>query len=181
MRWRNWRWWLGEQLAYRVYHDGLTGLPNRALFIDRLEQAIARSRRSGKRTAVCLLDLDRFKSINDTLGHHAGDELLQQVALRVSQSLRGGDTLARTGGDEFVAVIPDLADTSAAAVVAAKIIGAFAAPFQIGGAPVSVTCSVGVSLFPEDGASVELLQRAADAAMYAAKGAGRNRYAISRQ
>jgi diguanylate cyclase (GGDEF)-like protein len=167
-----------RQLAHLVRHDPLTGLPNRILFADRLEQALAASRRSGKNVALLVLDLDRFKSINDTLGHQAGDALLQLFAHRVRSLVRDTDTLARVGGDEFLLLLPDLESPDGAQRVAATIVAALAEPFSVTGQLLRVTSSIGIALCPRDGKESAALQAVADAAMYRAKGLGRNQFAM---
>jgi diguanylate cyclase (GGDEF)-like protein/PAS domain S-box-containing protein len=164
------------RIHHLAYHDALTGLPNRILLEDRLEQAILQSRRSGHRTAVLFLDLDRFKNINDTLGHKVGDILLVQVSARCADLLRETDTICRQGGDEFVIVLPDLESDQDAAHVARKIVRALAKPFLLSGHELTVTGSIGIALFPDDGRSASELLRNADAAMYRTKAEGRNGY-----
>ena len=157
-------------------HDPLTGLPNRRLLEDRLMQAIARGSRNQKPTAVMFVDLDRFKVINDTLGHAVGDVLLKEVAERVVKQLRVGDTVCRIGGDEFVVVLPEVTRTSDAAGVAQKIIDTVALPIKVEDHDLKVSVSIGISVFPDDGGDAEALIRNADAAMYHAKETGRAGY-----
>jgi len=157
-------------------HDPLTGLPNRRLLEDRLTQALAASQRNGKQTAVMFVDLDRFKNINDTLGHSAGDQVLKEVAERLVRQLRVVDTICRIGGDEFVVVLPEIKRASDAANVAAKILEAVSQPFLVDGRELLFTSSVGISVFPDDGRDAESLIRNADAAMYHAKETGRANY-----
>jgi diguanylate cyclase (GGDEF)-like protein len=163
-------------MAYRAQHDPLTGLPNRILFEDRLLQAMARARRDGKSVGLLYADLDDFKLVNDTLGHHAGDELLLSVASRWSACLRAADTVARLGGDEFAVVLPDLSDPQDAARAAQRMLEAITPPVPIAGASVCAAASIGVSLFPADGADPQTLQSSADAAMYRAKRMTRNSF-----
>ena len=170
---------LAQQLTHRAFHDPLTGLPNRVLFEERLEQAVARARRNRTSVAMVAVDLDRFKQINDSLGHEAGDELLQQFSARVRASLRETDTVARVGGDEFLIVLPDLTDPKGPAVVAKKLLGALRAPFTLAGNEVTVTASMGVCTYPQDAQDIVLLHRGADAAVYRAKRSGRNRYQLA--
>ena len=159
-----------EQLMmHQAQHDTLTDLPNRKLFMDFLTLELAQARRNRKSLAVLFLDLDHFKQINDTLGHAAGDELLQAVARRLKGCVRESDTVARIGGDEFNVLMPDLSQTDDVGVVVHKIMGVFEAPFRLEGVEVKATTSVGVSMYPEDGDSTEDLLKKADAAMYAAK------------
>lgn len=165
-----------ERLRRLAHYDALTELPNRFLFQDHVELALAQAGRSGKQVAVMFLDLDRFKLINDTLGHRAGDMLLIEVARRLGGCLRAGDTLSRFGGDEFNALLPDLDNGAAAATVADKFIEALAHPFQILGKELHVTTSIGIAIYPQDGKQLDHLSRAADAAMYLAKEQGRNTY-----
>ena len=156
------------ELAHRAAHDPLTGLPNRALFRDRLEHALRAARRRRGRLSVLLLDLDRFKPVNDELGHHAGDALLQQLAIRMRACFREADTVARMGGDEFAVVLAE-EDVEGAVAAARKLIEAVAAPFVVDGVSLSIGISVGIAAYPEDGTTGERLLRHADAAMYAAK------------
>ncbi len=166
-----------EQRIWHVaHHDGLTGLPNRTLLHDRLEQALTQAERQGQRAAVIFLDLDRFKTINDTLGHAIGDELLKHVAARLSAVIRAVDTVSRLGGDEFVVVMTGIAGPHDAAVVAQKIIDSLAPAVQIEGHTLRATPSLGIALFPEDGVQALQLMKNADTAMYHAKARGRNTY-----
>lgn len=165
-----------SQLEHLAHHDSLTNLPNRLLFEDRLEHAIAQAKRQKRQLAVLFLDLDRFKNINDSLGHAMGDELLKEVAARLQNILRDDDTAARLGGDEFTVLVENVEDPSQAAVVAAKIQEKFKAPFKIAGRELHVTTSIGISIYPEDGNDVADLTKNADAAMYQAKEQGRNSY-----
>ncbi len=163
------------QLAFLANHDSLTNLPNRSLFDDRLHQALARADR-GNGFAVCFIDLDRFKLINDSLGHAAGDAVLIAVARRLGGLCRGADTLARLAGDEFVMLIEDIGNAGAAAGIAQRILAALAQPVHVGGRDIDVAASLGMALHPDDGNDTASLLRNADAAMYAAKAAGRNTF-----
>ena len=166
---------LAEERIQRVaHHDSLTGLPNRLLFNDRLSQAISLARRDSRQFALLYLDLDRFKPVNDRLGHAAGDELLRSVAERIRHQVRESDTVARVGGDEFAVILPDIARRAEAETVARKIIGALSAPFQLGsyGHGIEIGTSIGIAVYPADAADVDALVKAADAAMYGAKRAG---------
>jgi len=167
-----------SQLERIAHYDALTGLPNRVLLADRLEQAIVHTRRRDNLMALVYLDLDGFKGVNDRYGHEAGDELLVVVSRRLKAALREGDTLARLGGDEFVAVLADLGDPSECNAVLTRLLLAAAAPVQIGDAAVQVSASLGVTLYPPDGGDPDTLLRHADQAMYQAKEAGRNRYQL---
>jgi diguanylate cyclase (GGDEF)-like protein/PAS domain S-box-containing protein len=167
-----------EQIEFHAYHDVLTHLPNRKLFADRLTQSISRARRSSRPLAVMFVDLDHFKSINDTLGHEAGDELLQEMAIRLRANVRDDDTVARLGGDEFTIILAELRLPEDAVNVAEKIIKAVEQPLTIAGTSVEVSASIGIALFPEDGSDAEALLRNADSAMYRAKEAGRNTYQL---
>ncbi|MCW8195094.1 EAL domain-containing protein [Proteobacteria bacterium 005FR1] len=166
-----------EQRVERLaYHDTLTDLPNRLLLMERLEQCLASTRRHDRALAVLFVDLDRFKNINDTLGHAAGDLLLQQAAARLVKAVREDDTVGRLGGDEFLVLVSDLAKPDDCALVVAKLREAFAEPFYIAGRLLHVTASIGISLFPQDADSGEALIRYADNALYLAKEEGRDTY-----
>ncbi len=167
-----------KKLQYLAHHDPLTDLPNRLLTTERLGQALLRGKRHSERVAVLFIDLDHFKWVNDSLGHNAGDTLLRQVALRMRECLREDDTLGRLGGDEFLIVVDPAENEQAIAVVARKLIDNVAKPLSIAGSMVEVSCSVGISMFPEDGSRADGLIRCADTAMYAAKERGRNCYAF---
>ncbi len=160
-------------------HDALTGLPNRRLLMDRLSLGIAHSRRNKSSMAVMYLDLDGFKQINDTLGHDAGDTLLRMVAARLVAAVRQEDTVARLGGDEFVIVLRELSHAEAVVKLASKVIQAISQPYIIQGCNVSVTASVGVSIYPTHGDEVETLMKSADLALYEAKRTGKNDYRIA--
>lgn len=164
------------RLTHLAYHDPLTGLPNRLAFETQLSQAIATCDRQGKQMALMLIDLDNFKNINDSLGHHVGDELLQKVAVRLRQSLRSSDLVARLGGDEFVVLLPDLDDPLIAARIAAKLQGSLADSYQVAEHILYATPSIGIGLYPDDGPDPGTLLRNADTAMYYAKKAGRNNH-----
>jgi diguanylate cyclase (GGDEF)-like protein/PAS domain S-box-containing protein len=165
-----------EQIEWQAYHDALTGLPNRLLFRDRITIALARARRSARSSAVMFLDLDQFKLVNDTLGHTAGDRLLQAVADRLVNCVRAEDTVARMGGDEFTILLSDIGDRRAAAVVAQKVLDSIGQPIDVDRHELFVTTSVGISIYPDDGSDAESLLKNADRAMYRAKEAGRNNY-----
>jgi diguanylate cyclase (GGDEF)-like protein len=165
-----------ERVEYLAYHDGLTGLPNRSMFSKLLAQSIGEAHRYERRLAVAFLDLDRFKQINDTLGHEAGDQLLQQVASRLKGCIRDSDTVARLGGDEFVVLLPELTDEKYASVVAQKILAAAARPFTLMGQEFRVTASIGISTYPQDGVDEQTLTKNADIAMYQAKAEGKNNF-----
>lgn len=164
-----------ERLRHLAYHDTLTGLPNRGLLYDRLGVAVRQAHRRGSGIGVLFIDFDGFKAVNDSYGHDAGDRLLVELASRLRDGVRAGDTVARLGGDEFVVLLDGATGPEDAARVAAKVLEAVRAPFRHGGHDLAVTASVGVSTYPEDGASAEALLRSADAAMYEAKGRGRDR------
>ncbi|HEU0265775.1 MAG TPA: EAL domain-containing protein [Geobacterales bacterium] len=165
-----------EQLLYLYNHDPLTGLPNRNLMQDRLLQALAYEEFHKNPICVMHLDLDNFKLVNDTLGHATGDLLLKGVAQRLCSCIRGGDTVARSSGDEFSIILPLVRETRDVLIVAKKIIGIFADPFIIGNREIFATASIGITLFPHDGESVEVLLKNADTAMYHAKEQGKNSY-----
>jgi len=165
-----------ERLAYLAQFDTLTGLPNRHLFRDRLMQTMAQAQRGDWPMAVLFIDLDRFKLVNDSLGHAAGDKLLQEAAARLGKCLRSGDTVGRLGGDEFGAILADLRDPADTALVAQKIIDALAQPFTIEGQEAFISASIGITLYPEDSADAGALIMNADTAMYRAKEQGRSNY-----
>ncbi len=165
-----------EKLNYIAYHDELTGLPNRALYNDRLEKAIVEARRHASFVGVMLLDVDNFKVINDTMGHEVGDALLRDIAARLNGCARESDTIARFGGDEFAIVLEDLPEPSKAFTVAQKILDAFIPPFVVNGAEIYLASSIGVTFYPNDGDDLEALLKNADSAMYHAKAQGRNNY-----
>jgi diguanylate cyclase (GGDEF)-like protein len=165
-----------RRVEYLAYHDGLTALPNRGLFNKLLSQAISQARRYHRKLAVAFIDLDRFKQINDTLGHEAGDELLKEVANRLKACVRDSDTVARLGGDEFVVLLTELSDEQYAAAVAQKIITSVAKPFTLLGQEFRVTASIGISSYPKDGPDEQTLTKNADIAMYQAKEDGKNNF-----
>ncbi len=165
-----------EKLDFLAHHDPLTDLPNRLLFNDRLEHALKRAEREGRHVAILFLDLDRFKNINDSLGHPVGDLLLQEAAKRILRLVRKEDTVARLGGDEFIILIDAIDGAQDVALLAEKVISAFGYPFAIKGHELHLTVSVGVSLYPQDGGDGDTLIRNADTAMYRAKEEGRNDY-----
>ncbi|TFW16520.1 EAL domain-containing protein [Massilia arenosa] len=165
-----------EKLDHMAHHDPLTQLPNRALFHDRLQHALQRSARAGQQLAVLFIDLDRFKNVNDTLGHHVGDELLKKVATALTGRLREGDTLARLGGDEFIVMLENIEGEFSAGHVAEKLMALFEQPFVVQDYELFVTASVGISMFPKDATDLNMLIRNADVAMYQAKARGRNGY-----
>jgi diguanylate cyclase (GGDEF)-like protein len=167
-----------ERIRRLAHHDVLTGLPNRLLLQDRLEQALARARRAQERVDVMLVDLDNFKTVNDTLGHLSGDELIRLVAARLRGLVRDSDTVARLGGDEFAIVQTNIRAAADAAVLADKITTALREPFEVNGGQPLVGASIGIALFPLDGDSPEVLFKHADIALYRAKGDGRNRFAF---
>ncbi len=167
-----------EQIEFHAYHDVLTNLPNRKLFADRLRQNMTHSRRSGRTLAVMFIDIDHFKSINDTLGHTSGDELLLEMSYRLRHCVREEDTVARIGGDEFTVILSELRHPEDAASVAQKVLRAVQVPLTIGGMQIEVTASIGIALFPNDGSDPETLLRNADSAMYRAKESGRNNYQL---
>ncbi len=165
-----------ERLNYLAYYDDLTGLPNRVLFYDRLRQSLFEAARHQRQVAVMFMDLDRFKAINDTLGHEMGDALLREVAQRLARCIREGDTLARLGGDEFTVVLNEVAHVQDAARVAQKILSACQQPFDVLGRPLHISTSIGITLYPSDARDVQGLLKNADTAMYHAKEKGRNNY-----
>jgi len=158
-----------ERVQYLAYYDPLTDLPNRTLFTDRLQQAVLIGRRKKHCFALMFMDLDRFKDINDTLGHHAGGQVLQQAAACIKSCMRESDTVGRMGGDEFAILLPTVSRRSGATTMARKILAALMKPLQIGNRNLEIGASLGIALFPEHGNETDNLMRAADAAMYEAK------------
>lgn len=169
---------LAEEFRYRALHDTLTGLPNRALLTEEFHRAVAHAARVNKHFALLLLDLDNFKTINDTLGHEAGDEVLKAVAQRIRAALRAEDIICRLGGDEFVVLIEDLDNDSQIHTVGRSLLSALAEPLWTQGKPFALGLSIGVSIYPQHGASLDELKDNADSAMYSAKHAGKNRCVI---
>ena len=165
-----------NQIRFLAEHDALTELPNRVLMIDRLEQMIQKAQRNQSMLAVLFVDLDHFKNINDTLGHAVGDELLRQVAQRIAQPLRASDTLSRTGGDEFIVLLPDLQTVADSARVTEAVLAGLSRPFTLGEHEVVVSASIGISIYPTDGDTPQRLIQCADMAMYHSKDSGRNNY-----
>ncbi len=165
-----------ERIRHQANYDALTGLPNRTLFLDRLNREIIRARRQDSRVALMFIDLDRFKWVNDTLGHAAGDKLLQEVSSRLQSCLRKSDTVARLGGDEFTAILPDMARGPFAERVASEILTQLATPFDLNGQEANISGSVGITVFPDDAQDLDGLLKNADTAMYRAKSDGRNAY-----
>jgi len=163
-------------IHYQAYHDLLTNLPNRALFQDRLANTISNARREDDKLAVLFLDLDRFKVVNDTLGHSVGDELLKQVGIRLKSCLREGDTVARLGGDEFIVLLPNVESAKVASVVGQKLLDAIKSAFMVEGNEIFVTCSIGIALYPEDGTTADELIKNSDTAMYFTKDKGKNSF-----
>lgn len=165
-----------EKLRSIALYDALTGLPNRLLLRDRLEQTIARAERSAKPFALLFVDLDKFKPVNDSFGHHVGDSLLAAVGERLVASVRKDDTVARAGGDEFVVVLSQIGHADEAATISAKILRELSRTFLIEGRELNISCSIGISIYPEDGSNVDTLISCADAAMYRAKRDGRSKF-----
>jgi len=165
-----------EKIQYLATHDILTGLPNRAMFSQLLNYAIQAARRYQRQLAVLFIDLDRFKIINDTLGHEAGDQLLKVIATRLKQSLRAVDVVGRLGGDEFVILIDEVNDSNHVATVAHKILTSVIKPITLMGQECRITASIGISMFPKDAEDEQSLMKNADIAMYLAKEEGKNNY-----
>ena len=161
---------------FLAYHDSLTGLPNRLLFNDRVDHAIAQAKRTGHRLSILFFDLDRFKHINDSLGHPAGDRVLTQVAKRMAQTVREEDTLARLGGDEFAVLVENVEREQSLALVAEKLLQCFESPFEEAGHEFFLNASIGISVYPRDGVTTAILLKNADAAMYKAKNSGRGSF-----
>jgi diguanylate cyclase (GGDEF)-like protein/PAS domain S-box-containing protein len=165
-----------QRIQFLAEHDVLTELPNRSLCTERLRRAVGQAQRDGHQVAVLFIDLDRFKDINDTLGHHIGDSLLRSVARRLQESVRGGDTVSRLGGDEFVIVLGNVADVDEVThIVEQRVIPRIRAPHLVNGAELHVSCSVGIAMYPGDADDIDNLMRNADTAMYQAKGTGKDR------
>ena len=164
------------RMDFLAHHDPLTRLPNRLLARDRFHQAASHAERLGRKVAVMVLDLDHFKTINDTLGHPVGDALLLEVAQRLSRCLRDTDTISRQGGDEFLMLLPDLHESEEAGTIAEKIVGALTNPIELYGRELTTSISVGISVHPDDGPDFDTLMKKADTALYSAKEAGRNTY-----
>ncbi|MCG7912963.1 MAG: EAL domain-containing protein [Candidatus Thiodiazotropha weberae] len=167
-----------NQIHLMAYYDSLTGLPNRQLFSDRLDLSLSLARREKQKVALFFMDLDRFKDINDSLGHTTGDQLLNAVANRLTNSLRQSDTIARLGGDEFTVILSGIQDNEKALNVANKILDCFQQPFRVGRRDIHISTSIGISLYPEHSTDSEHLVRHADTAMYQAKEAGKNRFML---
>jgi diguanylate cyclase (GGDEF)-like protein/PAS domain S-box-containing protein len=167
---------LSDRLAHLALHDHLTGLPNRALFADRLDRAIGHAKRAGETFALLYIDLDDFKEVNDGLGHHAGDQVLQLAAERLLHCVRDSDTVSRQGGDEFLALLINCGDADAGIVCAQKIADTLSVPYPIDGQELRLSATVGIALYPTDATEARSLVRAADTAMYRAKCEGRGRY-----
>ncbi len=167
-----------QRLVYLAQYDALTGLPTRALFHDRAQHALARANRDEKLVAIMYLDLDHFKNVNDSMGHHAGDELLKAVAKRITSCLRDVDTVSRMGGDEFTVILESIPHIDNATIVAEKIIDVMQEPFHLDGRDIQVTVSIGITIYPMDDKDMSNLLKDADEAMYRAKQAGRNNYQI---
>ncbi|MEP6881676.1 MAG: diguanylate cyclase [Dokdonella sp.] len=170
-----------QRMAHLAYHDFLTDLPNRMLFMDRVSNAIALARRKGTQCAVLFLDLDGFKQINDQRGHGIGDELLISVAYRLVSHVRSSDTVSRQGGDEFAVLLTEIDDVAAAIAGAQKLLFAVAAPHLVAGEQLSITASIGISIYPVDGHDADTLISRADSAMYRAKRTGRNRCSVFKE
>jgi diguanylate cyclase (GGDEF)-like protein/PAS domain S-box-containing protein len=165
-----------ERIEFLAHHDALTGLPNRILLRDRFDAAVARALRAKAKVALLFLDMDQFKAINDSFGHPAGDALLRQLAERIRGCVRGADTVCRQGGDEFVILLADVGDIQAISTVAEKLLAAFREPVEVEGYALSTACSIGISLYPDDGDGFDVLLQRADTAMYRAKSSGRNAF-----
>jgi diguanylate cyclase (GGDEF)-like protein/PAS domain S-box-containing protein len=165
-----------DEIRHMAHHDSLTGLPNRRLFNEIANVELAQAARNKKKLAILFLDLDRFKEINDTLGHHAGDQLLMEVAYNIKSSIRKSDTVARIGGDEFNVILADIQNLENISVIARKLTDSFRKPFEVSDHELYITTSIGISVYPDDGDNVDTLLRYADVAMYHAKEGGRNNY-----
>jgi diguanylate cyclase (GGDEF)-like protein len=167
---------LQQRIEHLALHDPLTGLPNARLLLDRLEQTLAASRRANRPMGIMYMDLDGFKPVNDTYGHAAGDLVLKAVADRLTHILRETDSVARIGGDEFVAILGSVSDDSDASTAAERVLAAVAAPFELGNAEAKLSASIGIALYPDHGEDAQSLLQRADTALYRAKRAGKNTY-----
>ncbi|NQU55876.1 MAG: diguanylate cyclase response regulator [Rhodospirillales bacterium] len=167
-----------QEMHYRANFDSLTDLPNRTLMLDRLSQAMKKARRDNTGVLLMFLDLDHFKTINDSMGHLAGDLLLEKAARRILSCLRDTDTAARIGGDEFAIILPDAHQRKTAEVIAAKLLKVLSDPFDLDSRQASISASIGITMFPDDGEDADILLRNADLAMYAAKRSGRNAFKV---
>lgn len=167
---------MAQKMTYLAEHDYLTDLPNRLLLTDRIAQAISAAKRRGSKLAILFFDIDHFKRVNDTLGHEVGDQLLRVMSKKLQMCIRASDTLSRQGGDEFVVLLPELNDDTVPAEIAQKILSAIKDPINIANHELYITASIGIAVYPDDGDSVDVLTRHADAAMYHAKNSGRNNY-----
>ena len=165
-----------QQLNHIATHDTLTGLPNRMLFIDRLEVALAQSKRNRHKLAVMMLDLDHFKDINDTLGHMVGDQLLKEAGYRLAGLVRQSDTVARLGGDEFIILLSDIEQMEDSVGIAKIILKAFQQPFVCDNHKLTSSTSIGIAVYPDDGEDIDSLLKNSDMAMYSVKTQGRNNY-----
>ncbi len=169
-----------EEIEHLAYHDSLTGLPNRLLFVDRIEVALSKARYSREPLMVLVVDIDRFKLINDSMGHKAGDALLQQTGARLRHAVQEGDTVARLGGDQFLVLMPRIGSPSSIPVIGERILEAIRRPFHVDGRELFVTASIGISLFPDDGDDVQMLLSSADTAMNRVKREGRDAFMLYR-
>jgi len=170
-----------QEMFHKAHHDELTGLPNRQMLEDRVQQCLARSERDGKRAVLLTIDVDHFKQVNDTYGHMAGDECLKAVSARLQSKIRQVDTVARTGGEEFTAIIGGLSSAEDAEKIARSLLKAFEPPMQLPDCALALTISIGAAVYPEDGSDYATLRRLSDDALYRAKHGGRNRAAFARE
>lgn len=170
---------LEDHIRFQATHDYLTGLPNRYLFTDRFSRILAHARRKGCRVTLFFIDMDNFKSVNDTYGHDAGDELLKEAAERMAKVFREMDTVCRLGGDEFTVILPETGDRAEVRRIANRLLGTFENPFIVHSSSISLQVSVGISIFPDDGDDAETLLKKADLAMYHTKKHGRSSFAFA--